>query len=146
MMRGFYYTVDEPSFEDCLNFVRSVCEAHQVLEPLPLITKFVIVLFVYSDNQPHVFSVHKILQQTDKHVSWPHIITMCMSHLLKYISSDWWVCRCCKEKRPTFKEPPEWLTCVASTTLARVQQHSTPEHHRLTFYYVFVMFNWCSLL
>lgn len=90
-----------------------------------------------------MFSVHKILQQqTDKHVPWPHVITMCMSHLLKSISPDWWVCRCCKEKQPTFKEPPEWLTCVASTTLARVQQHSTPktEHNRWTLFILLCLF------
>lgn len=71
-------------------------------------------------------------QQTDKHVLWAHVITMCMSHLLKSISpEDQWVCHCHQEKLPAFKEPPEWLACVASTTIARVQRYSTPttEHH-----------------
>lgn len=67
-------------------------------------------------------------QSNQLQVSWFHVITMCMSHVLKSISPEQWICLCSHgdDKMSAFKEPSEWMTCVASTMLARVQHNSTP--------------------
>ena len=75
---------------------------------------------------------------------------MCMSHVLKSIGPDQWVCMCHSGDRSVkmsaFKEPSEWMTCVASTMLARVQHNHTPLNIRFVDVFVQACVHVCVLV